>query len=96
MKSMSNVDIDIYVSQVMSFFEKNPNELRILIGDLDKDYFFKKVKEVAQENHDKGEDVSLTRSQMIDIVVKMHKEIKEQRVVNVPFLETPFGDICLN
>ena len=96
MKSMSNVDIDIYISQVMSFFEKNPNELRILIGDLDKDYFFKLVKEVAQENHDKGEDVSLTRSQMIDIVVKMNKQIKEQRVVNVPFFETPYGDICLN
>jgi len=93
---MSNVDIDIYISQIISFFEKNPNELFILIGDLDKDFFFKKIKEVAQENHDKGEDINLTRSQMIDIVVKMHKEIKEQRVVNVPFMETPYGDICLN
>jgi hypothetical protein len=96
MKNMSNVDIDIYISQIISFFEKNPNELFILIGDLDKDYFFKKIKEAAQENHDKGEDINLTRSQMIDIVVKMNKEIKEQRVVNVPFMETPYGDICLN
>jgi thioredoxin-related protein len=96
MKSMSNVDIDIYISQIISFFDKNPNELFILIGDLDKDYFFKMIKEVAQENHDKGEDINLTRSQMIDIVVKMNKEIKEQRVVNVPFMETPYGDICLN
>ena len=93
---MSSVDIDIQVSQVISFFEKNPNELYVLIGDLDKDYFFKMIKETAQENHDKGEDINLTRSQMIDIVVKMHKEIKEQRVVNVPFMETPYGDICLN
>ena len=93
---MSNVDIDIYISQIISFFEKNPNELFILIGDLDRDFFFKMIKEVAQENHDKGEDINLTRSQMIDIVVKMHKEIKEQRVVNVVFMETPYGDICLN
>jgi thioredoxin-related protein len=96
MKNMSNVDIDIYISQIISFFEKNPNELFILIGDLDRDFFFKMIKEVAQENHDKGEDINLTRSQMIDIVVKMHKEIKEQRVVNVVFMETPYGDICLN
>jgi len=96
MKSMSNVDIDIYISQIISFFDKNPNELFILIGDLDKDYFFKMIKEAAQENHDKGEDINLTRSQMIDIVVKMNKEIKEQRVVNVAFMETPYGDICLN
>ena len=93
---MSNVDIDIYISQIISFFEKNPNELFILIGDLDRDFFFKMIKEVAQENHNKGEDINLTRSQMIDIVVKMHKEIKEQRVVNVVFMETPYGDICLN
>lgn len=93
---MDNVDIDIYISQVVRFFENNLNELFILIGNLDKDYFFKMIKEVAQENHDKGEDINLTRSQMIDIVVKMHNEIKEQRIVNVPFIETPYGDVCLN
>ena len=93
---MSRVDIDIYVSQVISFFDKNPNELHILIGDLDRDYFFNKIREIAEKNHENGEDINLTRSQMIDIVVKMHEEIKEQRVVNVPFMETKFGDICLN
>ena len=96
MSYMSNVDIDVYISQVVSFFNKNPEELRLLIGDLDKDYFFNKIKEVAQENYKKGEDVSLTRNQMIDIVVDMNKNIKSQTVVNVVFMETPYGDICLN
>jgi len=96
MSNMSSVDIDIYISQVIGFFNKNPEELRLLIGDLDKDYFFTKIKEAAQDNYENGEDVSLTRSQMIDIVVKMHKEIKSQKVVNVQFMETPYGDICLN
>lgn len=96
MSYMSNVDIDIYISQIVGFFNKNPEELKLLIGNLDKDYFFNRIKEVAQENYEKGEDVSLTRNQMIDIVVKMHKEIKSQKVVNVAFMETPFGDICLN
>ena len=63
---------------------------------MDKDYCFNKIKEVAQENYEKGEDVSLTRSQMIDIVVDMNKNIKSQTVVNVVFMETPYGDICLN
>ena len=37
---MKNVDIEIYVSQVITFFEKNPNDLMGLIGGLQKDEFY--------------------------------------------------------
>lgn len=96
MSYMSNVEIDIYISQVVNFFTKNPEELKLLIGNMDKDYFFDRIKKVAQENYEKGEDVSLTRNQMIEIVIHMQKNIQSQKVVNVHFMETPYGDICLN
>ena len=34
---MKNVDIEIYISNLINFFEKNPNDLLVLIGDLQKD-----------------------------------------------------------
>jgi hypothetical protein len=94
---MDNVDIDIYISQVVKFFEKNPNELFILIGNLDKGVFFERIKHKATENHINGEDVNLTRAQMIDIVVNMHKEndILEEKPKTI-FLSTKYGEICLN
>ena len=50
---MKSVDVDIYVSQVVRFFETNPNELKMLIGDLNKDDFFTKIREEAYKNFEK-------------------------------------------
>ena len=36
---MKNVDIEIYLNQLINFFENNPNDLMTLIGDLQKDDF---------------------------------------------------------
>ena len=36
-KEMKNIDCEVYVSQLINFFEKNPNDLMILIGDLQKE-----------------------------------------------------------
>jgi hypothetical protein len=96
---MDNVNVDIYVSQVIRFFESNPQELHSLIGQLDKETFFEKIKEQAEINYKDNDDACLTRQQMIDIIVKMHNDkdqkLKKEKVSNV-FQDMKFGQICLN
>lgn len=94
-----NVDVEIYLNQFISFFEKNPNSLTELIGDINKDDFFNKVKEQCYINIEKGDDVSLTRSQIIEIVGGLLKSQKNDTLVektNKLFQNTKFGQFCLN
>lgn len=74
---MSKIDIDIYVSQIIKFFESNPNELMLLIGDIDKELFYEHLKVDILKNDDEKGDPTLTRQQMIDIVVKLHGGTKK-------------------
>jgi len=60
-----NVDVQIYLSNFKSFFNNNPNDLINLIGDGDKDMFFELVEGTVIENYDKGEDLELTKKQLI-------------------------------
>jgi len=39
--TMKYIEVDIYMNQLVSFFEKNPNDLISLIGELQKDDFYK-------------------------------------------------------
>ena len=74
---MGDVDVDIYINQLISFFNKNPNDLIDLIGDLLKESFYKKVREQCIKNSEVGDEVSLTQKQIIDIVVELKKVISE-------------------
>ena len=51
---MKKLDIEIYISNLINFFEKNPNYLLVLIGDLQKDEFYVKLKKRAMTCHDTG------------------------------------------
>jgi len=96
---MSKIDIDIYVSQIIKFFESNPNELMLLIGDIDKELFYEHLKEDIVKNDDEKGDPTLTRQQMIDIVVKLHggtKKDVEMDKINDIFINTYYGNFCLN
>lgn len=101
---MGNVDIEIYISQLVNFFEKNPNDLMELIGDLQKEEFYEKLRERCQKNYDDGEDITLTRQQIIDVIVELKigdlKSVKEKKeiVINAEklFEKTTIGYICLN
>jgi len=105
---MSNVDVEIYVSQLINFFENNPNDLIDLIGDVQKDEFYQKVREKCEENVNKGEDIVLTKDQIIDIVIELKmpeledklkpKKVKVDMVIEIDklFEKTKYGLIGLN
>jgi len=96
---MNNVDIDIYVNQLITFFDKNPNDLIDLIGNLLKESFYEKVREQCIKNSEIGDEVSLTQKQIIDIVVELKKvksiEYDKSKLYSI-VQETKFGSIFLN
>ena len=98
---MKNIDCEIYISQVISFFENNPNDLMDLIGELQRNDFYEKLRERCEKNVDEGEDYVLTRTQMINIVLELKAPelIKPQNVQSVVkgyIQKTKWGEIILN
>jgi hypothetical protein len=96
---MKNVDIEIYLNQVITFFEKNPNDLMDLIGELQKDEFYLKLRQQCEKNVEEGKDITLTKEQMINIIVVLKiPDIvdKQEVVVNNIVQKTKFGEIFLN
>ena len=90
---MSNVDIQIYISQIKTFFNENPEQLVKLIGNINPDIFFDEVEKVSTINYEKGEDVQLTNKQMVSILFKINKG-KTKDITAVE--ETKFGKLYLN
>jgi len=96
---MNNVEAEIYLNNLLGFFEKNPNDLIDLIGEMNKDAFYKKLREKVYENAEKGEEIQLTQKQLIDIVVGMYDKMTkkgEKIEVLVPVIKTNYGIIWLN
>lgn len=97
---MRNIDCDVYMSQLISFFEKNPNDLIDLIGDIQKDEFYGMLRDQCEVNHENGDHI-ITREQMINIVLKLKiPEIVEseesKEVVKSYVQKTKWGEIILN
>ena len=94
---MKNVDVEIYLNQFTTFFKKNPEELKMLIGDVDSNLFFNRVEEQCIKNIEKGDDVEITRNQILDILVDLRKDevIPKSKIEDI-FLKTKFGEICMN
>lgn len=90
---MSNVDIQIYISQIKTFFNENPEQLIKLIGNINPDIFFDEVEKLSTINYEKGEDVQLTNKQMVSILFKINKG-RTKDIVAVE--ETKFGKLYLN
>lgn len=98
---MKNIDCEIYVSQLISFFENNPNDLTDLIGEVQKDEFYQKLRERCFKNIEEGEDHIITRKQMVDVVVdlkspELHQTLNPENVINGFIQKTKWGDIILN
>jgi hypothetical protein len=96
-----NVDVEIYMNNIVKFFKSNPKDLLNLVPKEREEDFYGKIREVAIENSDKGEDAPLTQKQMIDICVILNgKTPKENKVVEKKLesyiMGTKFGLIFLN
>ena len=96
---MNILDVEIYIKQFIDFFEKNHNDLIDLIGDKLKENFYQKVKEQCIKNYNNGDDVSLTRQQIINIVVNLKQTDESkltEKIINKIFQNTKYGLIYLN
>ena len=98
---MKNIDVEVYISQMINFFEKNPGDFMDLVGDVQKEEFYSKLKEKSFENIKNGDDYILTKQQIIDIVVKLKSPELSENIdfvdkVEKHILKTNFGNIILN
>jgi len=98
---MKNIDCEIYIKQMISFFDNNPNDLMDLIGEVQKMEFYGKLRERCEKNVDEGHDHVLTRQQMIEIVLELKttelfKTPNPQSVVEGFVQKTKWGEIILN
>lgn len=98
---MENIDCEIYIKNLIAFFENNPNDLIDLIGSLQKQDFFDKLRDQCLKNYKEGEDIVITKQQIINIVIDLKipelkdtKDLKE--VVNGYVQKTRWGKIILN
>lgn len=72
-----------------------------LVGEVQKEEFFQKLKEKSIDNDSKGEDFILTKQQIIDVVVELkapelNKKLSYKNKVESYIMKTKFGDIILN
>lgn len=95
---MGNVEIEIYMTNFVGFFKKNPDQLKILIGDFDGEKFYDKVRGLATKNHEEEKEVAPTRQQMIDLLISLNKEreLSDIKKVVKPFMEHHMGNINMN
>ena len=93
-----SVDIDIYMTQFKGFFNKNPEQLTILIGNIDPEKFFDGIRHIVEGNSQKEDSpIEPTRQQILTLIVGLNggpKEKVEKRLI--PFMKHHMGSICLN
>ena len=98
---MKNIDCEVYVSQLITFFDKNPNDLMLLIGDLQKEDFYIKLKEQCYKNAEESDDHVITKQQMIDIIIELkipqlNEKPNSEMIVEGLIHKTKWGEINLN
>lgn len=95
---MSNVDIEIYMTNLVKFFDKNPEQLKILIGENDSNVFFKKIRTVVESNEREQKELAPTRKQMMDVILEINQNLNPKKIdkqVSL-FMEHHMGKIILN
>ena len=96
---MAISEVEIYLNQFKGFFDKNPNDLLELIGELNKSEFYDEVKKQSIKNYEEGNEVSLTHKQIINIVIKLKKvnnsSVEREKIQKV-IVKTKFGGFSLN
>jgi hypothetical protein len=95
---MGNVDIDIYMNNFVGFFKKNPDQLKILIGEINPESFYSEIKSIAEKNLLDEKEIVPTRKQMVDLLVGMNTNKNKKQITDVviPFMEHRMGKIIMN
>ena len=96
-------DVEIYMNNLIKFFRENPKDLLNLIPKNKEDEFYIKIKEIAFQNYEKGEEAALTQPQLIDICRVLNGQVigdkikeKVEELDKRIFIEYKNGYICLN
>jgi hypothetical protein len=92
-----SVDVEIYMNNIVKFFKENPKDLLNLVPKSKEEEFYVKIREVALLNSEKGEDANLTQKQLMEICVVLNGKhpVIDKKTLGI-FVETKFGQICLN
>lgn len=89
------VDIQIYLSNLRTFFKNNPDDLFTLIGNNDSEEFYYLIEKKSLENLEKGDGIELTKNQIMEIVYVINRD-KEKELIEKAIMKGPLGDIFLN
>jgi hypothetical protein len=92
---MGDLEIEIYMSNFRTFFEKNPKQLVQLIGDIDPEKFYEKVRKIVEKNTEDGKQTEPTRQQMIDLILELNG-VPSNLEKLMPTMSHHMGLICLN
>ena len=89
---MKNLDIDIYMSNFKGFFDRNPDQLKKLIGNAKPEKFFDGIRNIVELNsRDEEKPLEPTKQQIIELVLNLNSPKK------IPtYFNHHMGDICLN
>jgi 3-hydroxy-3-methylglutaryl CoA synthase len=103
-----NVDVLIYVNNLKDFFKKDKQAFKDMFGalDIDKELYFKRLEEIANQNFEEKGEPTLSTIQMWDIVkelvahtdnVKQLTKLTKKDPTN-PFVKfrDDFPPYCLN
>jgi len=92
-----SVDVEIYMNNIVKFFKENPKDLLNLVPKSKEEEFYVKIRETALLNSEKGEDANLTQKQLMEICVVLNGKhpVIDKKIQGI-FIETKYGQICLN
>lgn len=92
-----NVDVEIYLSNLIKFFRENPKDLASLIPVIKEKEFFQQIREQAIENLNEGKEIVLTHKQLVQICVKLNNpKVKSEYFDPRVFVKFKDSFICLN
>jgi len=91
-----SVDVEIYMSNLIKFFKQNEKDLLNLVPKTLEQKFYDRIREVANLNFEKGDEVTLTQKQLIEICLELNgKPISEKKLSSI-MVKTQFGYYSLN
>lgn len=92
-----NVDLEIYLNNIIKFFKNNPKDLLSLVPKEMEQEFYEKIRKRASLNYDEGLNIVLTQKQILEICVELNKKKQvDEKIDERIFKSTSFGVICLN